>query len=325
MILRSALKILPLVFALAAASSAQKQASGASPRAELAQILRQRYRLTSISSSFLGLRGRAGPTRQVGEVLEARRTGLYGSLEQNGCPAMNVRGESVGVTRGNKDMAFAVGEQFYVHSVYVGQDVITLGVVTARSIATPSGTGRLWAVANFFFPAESISNADIGAIFGVLDQWLLPVMPRPAVAVAPAPVAPPPPPAPAAAPALRAALQAGMTREEVLAALGAPQREASYGPRVWLTYAGMVVVLENGSLASVDRSSQPPSKVTVRSEPDGADVYLGANFVGSTPATLELPTGIYKVSLRLNGYKDWQREVQVPGGSELTLRAHLEK
>jgi len=324
-LLRSPLKILPLVFALAAASSAQKQGSGASLRAELAQILQQRYRLTSIGPSFLGLKGRAGPTRQVGGVVEARRTGLYGSLEQNGCPAMNVRGESVGVTRGNKDMAFAVGEQFYVHSVYVGQDVITLGVVTARSIATPSGTGRLWAVANFFFPAESISNADIGAIFGVLDQWLLPVMPRPAVAVAPAPVAPPPPPAPAAAPALRAALQAGMTREEVLAALGAPQREASYGPRVWLTYAGMVVVLENGSLASVDRSSQPPSKVTVRSEPDGADVYLGANFVGSTPATLELPTGIYKVSLRLNGYKDWQREVQVPGGSELTLRAHLEK
>ena len=325
MLLRSPLKILPLVFALAAASSAQKQGSGASLRAELAQILQQRYRLTSIGPSFLGLKGRAGPTRQVGGVVEARRTGLYGSLEQNGCPAMNVRGESVEVARGNKDMAFAVGEQFYVHSVYVGQDVITLGVLTTRSIATSRGTGRLWAVANFFLPAESISNADIGAIFSVLDQWLLPVMPRAAVAVVPAPVAPPPPPAPAAAPAPRAALQAGMTREEVLAALGAPQREASYGPRVWLTYAGMVVVLENGRLVSVDRSSQPPAKVIVRSEPDGADVYLGANFVGSTPATLELPTGIYKVSLRLSGYKDWQREVQVPGGSELTLRAHLEK
>jgi len=183
-ILRSALKILPLVFALAAASSAQKQGSGASLRAELAQILQQRYRLTSIGPSFLGLKGRAGPTRQVGGVVEARRTGLYGSLEQNGCPAMNVRGESVEVARGNKDMAFAVGEQFYVHSVYVGQDVITLGVLTTRSIATSRGTGRLWAVANFFLPAESISNADIGAIFSVLDQWLLPVMPRAAVAVA---------------------------------------------------------------------------------------------------------------------------------------------
>jgi len=169
------------------------------------------------------------------------------------------------------------------------------------------------------------SSADTRAA-DVVPQTAAPVAPAAAAAV---PVAAPVPAAasaaPVAAPAPRAALQAGMTREEVLAALGAPQREASYGPRVWLTYAGMVVVLENGSLASVDRSSQPPSKVTVRSEPDGADVYLGANFVGSTPATLELPTGIYKVSLRLNGYKDWQREVQVPGGSELTLRAHLEK
>lgn len=323
MLLRSALKILPLVFALAAASSPQKQGSSAARRAELEQILQQRYRLTSIGPSFLGFKGEAGSTRQVGGVAEAQRTGFYGSLEQNGRATMNVRSDSVEVTRGNKDLAFPVGAQFYVHSVYVGQDVITLGVVTTRSIATPRGTGRLWATVNFFFPAEIISNVDTGAIFGVLDQWLLPPRQRPAVAVVPAPVALPPPPAPAPAP--RADLQAGMTREEVLAALGAPQREASYGPRVWLTYAGMVVVLENGRLASVDRSGQPPAKVTVRSEPDGADVYLGANFVGSTPATLELPPGFYKVSLRLSGYRDWQREVQVLSGSELTLRAHLEK
>jgi hypothetical protein len=60
---------------------------------------------------------------------------------------------------------------------------------------------------------------------------------------------------------------------------------------------------------------------TVRSEPDGADVYLGESFVGSTPETLELPAGTYKISVRLSGYKDWQRDVQVFGGSDLTLRA----
>jgi hypothetical protein len=54
-------------------------------------------------------------------------------------------------------------------------------------------------------------------------------------------------------------------------------------------------------------------------------VFLGDNFVGSTPATLELPAGSYKVSVRLAGFKDWQRDVQVLGGSELTLRARLEK
>ncbi len=63
----------------------------------------------------------------------------------------------------------------------------------------------------------------------------------------------------------------------------------------------------------------------LRSEPDGADVYLGESFVGSTPATLELPAGTYKVNVRLPGFKDWQRDVQVLGGSELTLRARLDK
>jgi len=79
-----------------------------------------------------------------------------------------------------------------------------------------------------------------------------------------------------------------------LAALGAHSVRPLW-PRVWLTYAGMVVVLENGSLASVDRSSQRLQGYRALGA-GCADVYLGANFVGSTPATLELPTGIYKVT-----------------------------
>ncbi len=169
---------------------------------------------------------------------------------------------------------------------------------------------------DFYLPVEVLTNLNTGAIFSMLDQWLLLEGQRPAAA---ATAAPTPPPAP------RAELKPGMTREEVVAALGAPQREVSYGTRTWMTYSGMVVLLENGKLVSVDRSGQPPAKVTVRSEPDGADVFLGDNFVGSTPATLELPAGSYKVSVRLAGFKDWQRDVQVLGGSELTLRARLEK
>jgi len=159
----------------------------------------------------------------------------------------------------------------------------------------------------------------------VLDQWLLPQGQRPTTLtpalVPPTPLAPPAPPSPAP----RADLKPGMTRADILVVLGAPLREVNYGPRTWMSYAGLVVVLEDGKLSTVDRSGQPPAKMTVRSEPDGADVYLGDNFVGSTPARLELPAGTYKVSVRLAGYKDWQREVQVLGGSELTLRARLEK
>jgi hypothetical protein len=326
--LRSTLKLLALVAALTLSLGAQKQQQEADRRTELAQVLTQRYRVTRIGSGLLGLTGGASSIRRAGGVVEAHREGLYGSLEQNGAATMNVRGDQMEIISGHKDYAFPAGEQFYVHSVYVGQDVISLGLLTTRSITTPRGTSRLWATLNFFLPPEIITNVDTNAIFAALDQWLLPGGQRPAAAVASpprpsAPLVPPAPPGPA--PAARADLRPGMTRADVLVVLGTPQREVSYGPRTWLTYPDLVVVLENGKLSSVDRSGQPPAKDTVHSEPDGADVYLGDNFVGSTPATLELPAGTYKVSVRLQGYKDWQREVQVLGGSELTLRARLQK
>ena len=316
--MRSSLKILSLILAIAVAlvAGAQKQLGGADRRSELEQVLKQRYRVTLLGQSLLGLRGGASTIRRAGGVVELQRSGLFGSLEQNGCVAMSIRGDTLEVTRGNKDLLFPVGEQFYVHSVYVGQDLVSLGLLSTRSVVTSRGTSRLWALADFFFPPETLANVDVNAVVRVLDQWLLPEGQRP-VTTEPAPA--PAPPAP------RADLKPGMTREEVVAALGVPQREVSYGARTWLTYPGMVALLENGKLAAVDRSGQPPAKITVRSDPDGADVYLGESFVGSTPATLELPAGTYKVSMRLAGYRDWQREVQVLGGSELTLRARLEK
>ena len=120
-------------------------------------------------------------------------------------------------------------------------------------------------------------------------------------------------------------LKPGMSKEEVVAALGPPRREVSFGQRTWLHYGSLVAVLEAGRLASVDRSGQPPTKVTIVSEPDGADVYLDGTFVSSTPATLELSAGNYQVSVRLPGYPDWKRDVRVLSGSEITLRARLEK
>jgi len=319
--LRLSLKLVPLLFAVAITAGAQKDSSAGERRGELEQVLKQRYRLTAIGPGILGLTGGAGSIRKAGGIVELRREGFYGSLERNGAATMSVRGDAVEVTRGQKDFAFPAGEQFYVHSLFVGQDVVSFGLLSTRAIPTPRGTGRLWATIDFFMAAETLASVNANAVMQVTDQWLLPEGQRPAAAAPPAATPAPAPPAPAP----RADLKAGMTREEVVAALGPPQREVSYGQRTWLTYPGMVVVLENGKLVAVDRSGQPPAKVVVRSEPDGADVFLSDSFVGSTPATLELPAGTYKVSVRLAGHKDWQREVQVLGGSELTLRARLEK
>lgn len=306
------------VLMLAAGLTATAPASPAAGRqGELAQALRNRYRLTLIGPRMLGLTGGRSTVRSAGGVVVVRRGGLYGSVDPDQPASFAIREGKAELYRGRKTQPLAVGDRFYVHSLQVGSNVVTLGLLSLQTASTPGGSGELWAAVSFFLPPAVVAEADLTKVTRVVDQWLAPEGAYgPAVAEAPA-VAPP-----AAAPA---DLQLGMTRDEVLAALGPPQREASFGIRTWLTYAGMVVLLEQGKLVSVDRSGQPPAKVSVVSEPDGADVYLDGSYVGSTPARLELPAGTYRVSMRLPGYQEWQRELRVLAGSELTLRARLEK
>jgi hypothetical protein len=116
-----------------------------------------------------------------------------------------------------------------------------------------------------------------------------------------------------------------MTRDEVVAAMGAPQRETSFQGRAWLTYPNMVIVLEDWKLKSVDESAPAQAKVAVHSNPDGAEIYLDGQLIGSTPSIVELPAGNHELSVRLSGYQDWTRSMRVLSGSEISLNATLEK
>jgi hypothetical protein len=309
-------------FLLGVALAGAAAESGAGQRAAVERALKERYRLTVVGTGMLGFTGTRATIQQAGGVLGLRRAGLSGSLNPDQPATFHIRNGQPTPARGAHDYPLPVGERFFLHSVYVGSDVIVLGLLSTRTVSTPRGSGPVWLALNFFFPPATLAEANLGQVFAALDQWLLPeegIRPvLPEAAPAPAPEPPPPPPPPAD-------LKAGMSRDAVVAALGAPQREVSFGARTWLTYAGLVVVLEQGKLTAVDRSGQPPAKVQVVSEPDGADVYLDGSFVSSTPATLELPAGTYQVSVRLPGYREWQRELRVLAGSELTVRARLEK
>jgi len=295
--------------------------SGAARRADVERSLKQRYRLTVIGTGMLGFTGDRSSIREAGGILSLRRAGLSGSLDPNQPATFHIRQGQAEAGRGQHDVPLPVGEKFYVHSVYVGSDVVVLGLLSARTVSSSQGSGPVWVALNFFFPPAALAEANLGQVFPALDQWLLPeegmrpVLQEPA----PAPAPEPPPPAPPAE------LTPGMSRDAVVAAMGAPQREVSFGARTWLSYPGLVVLLEQGKLTAVDRSGQPPAKVQVVSEPDGADVFLDGSFVSSTPATLELPAGTYQVSMRLPGYREWQRELRVLAGSALTVRARLEK
>jgi hypothetical protein len=63
---------------------------------------------------------------------------------------------------------------------------------------------------------------------------------------------------------------------------------------------------------------------TIR-KPGGTAELRRDGFVGSAPAKLELPAGNCTFTIRLAGYKDWQRQVQILGGSQIHLHAALAK
>jgi len=66
-------------------------------------------------------------------------------------------------------------------------------------------------------------------------------------------------------------------------------------------------------------------RVSVNSVPDGAEVYVDDSFVGNTPATLHLPGGKHVIKVTESGYAAWTKELSVFAGSEVNLKAKLEK
>ncbi len=306
------------------ASLAPGAAAQADRRANLQQAISDRYRLTTLGSGSWGVRDVPDRVKRAGGVVIIRKPGLYGALSRGDVASFGIReGQEPNLYTGKKDQAIRVGEKFYVHSVSVGTDVISLGLVSVALIPTATRTGQLWTTVSFFFPKQVLERGEITAVYRDIDQWLLPEgsfqpgysEPAPAAAAAP-------PPRVVAAPA---DLKPGMDKEQVIATLGAPLKETSFGAKTWLTYPGMVVVLEQGKLTGVDQTAQPPAKVNVSSEPAGAEVYVDGSFVGSTPSVLPLPPGNYKIEVRSAGYKNWTREIKTLSGGEINLRAVLEK
>jgi hypothetical protein len=71
-------------------------------------------------------------------------------------------------------------------------------------------------------------------------------------------------------------------------------------------------------------SNPTTGSISVTSSPTGAEVYLNNVFKGLSPLTLDkLSPGSYIVTLKLNGYQDWQSSAQVTAGQTTQLSATL--
>jgi len=293
--------------------------SFADSRQELEQSLQSRYRVTVIGKGMIGL-GSENAIRKAGGTVTLRRPGIGGSFERRETASYAIRGNTSKLLAGRKDIDLQPGQQFYVTSVTVGSDVVEVGLLTVGPLSAAGKNGRVWATAGFFFDPTVIDHGDMATIQAAIDPWLgqgdLAITPTSAP-VATAPVR-------SEVRTATAELKAGMTRDDVVQAAGTPLSEISFGSKSWLTYPGLVAMLDDGKLVNVDRSLQAPSKVSVRSEPAGADILLDGKFVGNTPGNLQLAPGTYAVTLKLQGYAPWQRELSVISGSDAGVQAKLE-
>ncbi len=66
--------------------------------------------------------------------------------------------------------------------------------------------------------------------------------------------------------------------------------------------------------------------ISVRSEPDGAEIYLDSGYIGATPKLhIRVPAGMHQIKLVRRGYKDWGRSLNLIADYELVVEAAMEK
>lgn len=65
------------------------------------------------------------------------------------------------------------------------------------------------------------------------------------------------------------------------------------------------------------------TKMSVVSNPVGADIEIDGGFVGNTPSTIDVPPGDHIVKVSKAGFKDWERKLKANGGN-VNLNVELE-
>ncbi|MGZ4789313.1 MAG: PEGA domain-containing protein [Terriglobales bacterium] len=114
-------------------------------------------------------------------------------------------------------------------------------------------------------------------------------------------------------------LKPGASREEIETGLGKPTQAIAFGNKTWLTYSGLVAVLEDGKLTSVERNEQAFGNLSLTAE-KGAEIYIDGELAGTTPTTLRVPTGSHKVELKVAGKNVWEQQVHVFPGADVNLK-----
>jgi PEGA domain-containing protein len=101
----------------------------------------------------------------------------------------------------------------------------------------------------------------------------------------------------------------------------------AHGPaiRAAAAAAQSKVAAAQSPAASVAAVSPTTAKLSVASTPDGADIEMDGSFVGNTPSDIDVPAGEHTVTVKKTGFKPWEKKLKVSSGSNVHLKAELEK
>jgi hypothetical protein len=94
-------------------------------------------------------------------------------------------------------------------------------------------------------------------------------------------------------------------------------------------YAGGIQVKGNiQTVLNVPLSEKSTSRVAwaqVNSNPKGAEIIVDGTSTGQfTPARVQVPAGLHTVMLRLNGFREAKRTIQVSEGGTVTIDEPLQ-
>jgi len=79
------------------------------------------------------------------------------------------------------------------------------------------------------------------------------------------------------------------------------------------------------ALGGLPEKAEEKVKCNFTSTPSGAEITLDGKYVGNTPSEIAVNAGPHVVVFSMSGFTQWNRELTVLSGSELTVSAILRK
>jgi hypothetical protein len=101
-----------------------------------------------------------------------------------------------------------------------------------------------------------------------------------------------------------------------------PSSATNAVPRLSGSGVGQTNAVDTASPAA---SASKTGVVNVSAADDSYEIFVDGAFVGNTPAKVKLTEGAHVVEVKRAGFKDYRKQIKITEGSELTLRAVLEK